>query len=69
MPETSGFEMLRIGAEVASLSLDKHWAKTWLKIDSNRIASARSDRGRQLAVDQLFRDTEQVIDHIWKQLA
>lgn len=62
-------EMLRIGAEVASLTLEKHYCKVWLKIDTNRIASARSERGRILAVDQLFRDTEQVIDHIWKQLA
>jgi hypothetical protein len=70
MPDIStGWQMIQMAAEVATLTLESHWAKTWLKIDANRIGSARSDRGRKLAVDQLFRDTESVIDHIWKQLA
>lgn len=65
----SGMDIIRMGAEVASLTLERHWAITWLKIDQNRIAIMRSDRARRIAVDHLFRNTEEVIDHIWKQLA
>lgn len=62
-------ELIMMAAEVASLTLKTHWAQTWLKIDMNRITSARSDRGRRVAIDQLFVDTEKVIDHIGKQIA
>lgn len=67
---SSGMDMIRNAAEVASLSLDKHYNRVWLQIDQRRIKRVRfSQNLLKLHVDNLFKDTEEVINHIWGKLA
>ncbi|MCA1379438.1 hypothetical protein I6F34_01210 [Bradyrhizobium sp. BRP05] len=70
MPDIStGWQMIQMAAEIASLHLNTHWAKTWIRIDLARLSRPLTPGGRKLHTDHLFKDTEAVIDHIWKQLA
>ncbi|MEY9138548.1 hypothetical protein ABIE79_010076 [Bradyrhizobium diazoefficiens] len=71
MPDIStGWQMIQMAAEVASLHLDKHWVKTWLRIDWDRISKTKhSMRVLKGNVDHLFKDTEEVINTIWAELA
>jgi hypothetical protein len=63
-------DMIRDAAEAASLHLDRHPYRVWLKIDSNRIDKlATTRRLLKIHVDKLDEDTELVLAPLWKHMA
>ncbi len=67
--------MIRLAAEVATARLKRHPQRIWIALDQNRISNIRPCPTRRPTqalrnnVDQLFRDTEEVISHIWADVA
>lgn len=65
----TGMDVIRDAAEAASLHLAHHPHALWLRIDSNRIEKlGTTPRLLRLHVDQRDKDTELVLEPLWKRI-